>query len=236
MTAAEASASAMTVAPDLRDAFDALAVAGARLVDAGLSPGSSGNLSVRDGDRIYITGTGASLGRFTEADIAVLDLDGAHVGGARASKEAPLHVGFYRRDDAHRAVVHLHSPSAVAVSCLEPWAANSAVPPLTPYFVMRVGQAPLLPYRHPGDAALGDDVFDCTWSMRAALLANHGSVVAGRDLDDAVDRAIELEEACRITLLTAGTERRELSTVQVHELSTRWNSPWAVTPAATAVH
>jgi L-fuculose-phosphate aldolase len=225
MSAAEAS-----TAPEATRALETLAIAGARLVEAGLSPGSS------DGDRIYITGTGASLGRLTEANIAVLDLDGAHVGGARASKEAPLHVGFYRRDDTHRAVVHLHSPSAVAVSCLEPWGVNSAIPPLTPYFVMRVGQTPLLPYRHPGDTALGEDVSGCAMPMRAALLANHGSVVAGSDLDDAVDRAIELEEACRIMLLTAGAERRELSAAQVHELSTRWDSPWTVEATPAAVH
>lgn len=208
-----------------------LIAAGARLVDAGLSPGSSGNLSIREGDSILITGTGSSLGRLRESDIAVLDLDGVHVSGARASKEAPLHVGFYRRDRAHRAVVHLHSPFAVAASCLEPWAAHSAVPPLTPYFVMRVGQTPLLPYRHPGDPLLGDDLERAPWMLRAALLANHGSVVAGTDLDDAVDRAVELEEACRIALLTAQTPRRELAPAAVAELAERWHSPWQPGPS-----
>ena len=212
-------------------AVNELIAAGARLVGAGLSPGSSGNLSIREGDRILITGTGSSLGRLRESDIAVLDLDGAHLSGARASKEAPLHVGFYRRDESHRAVVHLHSPFAVAASCLEPWAAHSAVPPLTPYFVMRVGQTPLLPYRHPGDPLLGDDLEHAPWMLRAALLANHGSVVAGTDLDDAVDRAVELEEACRIALLTAQTPRRELEPASVAELAQRWRSPWQPGPS-----
>ncbi|GAA2070697.1 class II aldolase/adducin family protein [Microbacterium hatanonis] len=207
-------------------AVDELIAAGARLVEAGLSPGSSGNLSIRDDDRILITGTGSSLGRLAEADIAVLDLDGTRISGARSSKESPLHVGFYRRDDAYRAVVHLHSPYAVAASCLEPWAPHSAVPPLTPYFVMRVGQTPLLPYRHPGDPELGRDLEHAPWMLRAALLANHGSIVAGTDMADAVDRGVELEEACRISLLTAQTPRREIDPEGVAELAARWDSPW----------
>lgn len=208
------------------NAAEQLIAAGARIVDVGLSPGSSGNLSIRAGDRIYITGSGTSLGQLKPADIAVLDEDGVHVGGARPSKESPLHVAFYRRDPGHGAVVHLHSPSAVAASCLEPWAEHSAVPPLTPYFVMRVGQTPLMPYRHPGDAQLGSDLLGIPWRLRAALLANHGSVVAGTDMDDAVDRAIELEEACRISLLTAQAPRRLLTENQVAELATQWKSPW----------
>jgi L-fuculose-phosphate aldolase len=202
------------------------------LVAAGLSPGSTGNISARDGEDILITGTGAELGRLEESSFARVSLDGEHRGGARASKETPLHLGLYRRDPAHGAVIHLHSPHAVAMSCMTPWADHNAVPPLTPYFVMRVGQTPLLPYRHPGDPALGDDVHDAPWPMRAALLANHGAVVAGGGVDDALDRATELEEACRIALLTDPSLRRELAGGQIRELAERWDSPW--TP--TAVH
>jgi len=208
-------------------AIDQLIVAGRRVVDAGLSPGSSGNLSIRVGDRVVITGTGSVLGDLDEADIAEVSLDGTHLGGSRASKETPLHLGFYRRDDAHRAVVHLHSPQAVAMSCRRPWAEHNAIPPLTPYFVMRVGQTPLLPYRHPGDARLGDDIESAPWALRAALLSNHGSVVAGGSIDDAVDRATELEEACRIALLTEGSARRELTAREIAELAERWSSPWS---------
>jgi ribulose-5-phosphate 4-epimerase/fuculose-1-phosphate aldolase len=207
-------------------AIEELLAAGVRVVDEGLSPGSSGNISVRVGDRILLSGTGVPLGRMRPEDVAVLDLDGQHVGGAKPSKESPLHVAFYQRDLQHRAVVHVHSPSSVAVSCLQPWSDFSAVPPLTPYFVMRVGQTPLLPYRAPGDPALGDDVRASPWTMRAALLANHGPVVAGGEADEAVDRAVELEEACRITLLTAGHARRELDSVATAELASRWSSPW----------
>lgn len=207
-------------------ALEELLAAGARVVDEGLSPGSSGNVSVRDGDQILLSGTGVPLGKMRTDDIAVLDLDGRHVDGAKPSKESPLHVAFYQRDPRHRAVVHVHSPSSVAVSCLEPWSDFSAVPPLTPYFVMRVGQTPLLPYRAPGDPALGDDLRSSPWTMRAALLANHGPVIAGVGMDEAIDCAVELEEACRITLLTAGHARRELDSVATAELAARWSSPW----------
>jgi ribulose-5-phosphate 4-epimerase/fuculose-1-phosphate aldolase len=205
--------------------IDDLLAAGVRVVEAGLSPGSSGNISVRDGDRILLSGTGVSLGGMRPEDVAVLDLEGRHLDGARPSKESPLHVAFYQRDPRHRAVVHVHAASSVAVSCLAPWSDHSAVPPLTPYFVMRVGQTPLLPYRAPGDPALGADLRACPWVMRAALLANHGSVLAGAELEEAVDRAVELEEACRITLLTTGLARRELDKDATAELARRWSTP-----------
>lgn len=207
-------------------AAEELIAAGARVVEDGLSPGSSGNISVRDGDRVLVSGSGTSLGRLGPGDIAVLDLGGRHTGGARPSKEWPLHLAFYARDPGHRAVVHVHSPYAVAASCLEPWSEASAVPPLTPYYVMRVGQAPLLPYRRPGDPGLGDDLLACPWELRGALLANHGSVLAGATATEACERAVELEEACRITLLTSGLPRRELTADEVAELAERWSSPW----------
>lgn len=210
----------MSIAGDLIDA-------GRALVDAGLSPGTSGNISAIDGERILVSGTGTSLGSLCEDDFAILDLDGTVTGGAKASKETPLHVGFYRRNPAHRAVVHVHSPQAAAFSCIAPWSEVSAVPPLTPYFVMRVGRTPLLPYRMPGSAQLGADIHQEPGEFRAALLANHGSVVAGRTLAEAVERAVELEEACRIALLTDPATRRELTPAQTAELSARWNSPWA---------
>lgn len=126
-----------------------LAAAGARLAALGLSPGSSGNLSVRIDDHILITPTGADLAHVDPDGLSVLAPDGTHLDGPRPSKEFPLHSAFYRRDPATRAVVHLHARHATAVSCLDPWSARSAVPPLTPYFVMRVGQTPSSRTRRP---------------------------------------------------------------------------------------
>lgn len=209
-------------------AAGALVDAGRALVDAGLSPGSSGNLSMRVGDRIVMTGTGASLGALDAASLSTLDAHGTLLEGARASKEVPLHLGTYARDERHAAVVHVHSPYAVALSCLEPWSDESAIPPLTPYVLMRVGQVPLLPFAAPGDAALGALVAACPHPFRGALLANHGAIVAGDDLPTAVAAAIEVEEACRVAVLTAGAGagRRLIAPEQVRAIADRWGMPW----------
>lgn len=200
---------------------------GRAVVDLGLSPGASGNLSLRVDDRILITGTGTRLGHLTIDDLAVVDLNGSPLGGAKVSKETPLHLGLYRRERAFGAAIHLHSPWAVAASCVAPWSTYSAIPPLTPYFVMKVGQTPLMPYRRPGSSELGMDIEASPLPFNAALLANHGSVIAGRDLSEALERAIEVEEACRIAMLTTDSMRRELSEEQIAELVDRWGAPWS---------
>lgn len=214
-------------------AVDDLIAAGRALVDAGLSPGASGNISVRDGDRLLMSGTGTRLGALTPDDIAVLSVDGNAVDGARPSKEVPLHVAMYARNPQHRAVVHVHSPSTVAVSCLKPWAEHTAVPPLTPYSLMRVGQVPLLDFLPPGDPAMGDLITACPFPFHGALLANHGAVVSGPDPASAVDSTIELEEACRITLLTDGRQRRLIPPARVAEITARWGTPWTATASVS---
>lgn len=207
-----------------------LIAAGRALVDAGLSPGSSGNLSVRDGDSILMTGTGTQLGALQLPDVAVLSVDGERVEGATPSKEVSLHLALYAKNPSHTAVVHVHSPSAVALSCLAPWAEHSAVPPLTPYSLMRMGQVPLLPFAAPGDPAMGALITDSPHPFHAALLANHGAVVSGETVERAVDSAIELEEACRIALLTQGLERNLIPADQVLAITERWGTPWTPAP------
>lgn len=206
--------------------LEALIAAGGALVDAGLSPGSSGNVSVRDGDRILMSGTGTRLGSLRPEQVAVLSSAGEWVDGARPSKEVSLHVAMYAKNPDHTAVVHVHSPSAVTLSCLEPWSTHSAVPPLTPYALMRVGQVPLLDFVAPGDPAMGALISDAALPFRAALLANHGAVVSGEDIATAVDSAIELEEACRISLLTQHAPRRLISPDQIAEITAKWRMPW----------
>lgn len=206
--------------------IDELTEAGHRLAAAGISPGTSGNLSVRDGDRILITGTGADLGRLGERDIAQVGLDGTHLAGPRPSKEVSVHLAMYARNPGHTATVHVHSPHAVAVACLPPWSETSALPPLTPYFVMRVGQTPLIPYRAPGDPELGTLIEDHPLAFHAALLANHGQVTSGTTLDDAMTAAVELEETCRIVLLTDGKRPRTLEPAAIAELTRRDGTMW----------
>ncbi|MFI6347888.1 class II aldolase/adducin family protein [Streptomyces sp. NPDC050560] len=200
--------------------------AGARLRGLGLSPGASGNLSVRVADRVLITPTGSDLGDLDPDGLTVLDLEGGHLAGPRPSKEFPLHTAFYRRARDTAAVVHLHSRSATAVSCRPAWSQGSAVPPLTPYFVMRVGQTPLIPYAAPGDPGQAAAIEAMPAAFRAVLLANHGPVTSGGDLAAAVDAAIELEEVCTLLLMLSDGERRLLTAPEIAELTGRYGSDW----------
>ncbi|WP_144876044.1 class II aldolase/adducin family protein [Microbacterium sp. 1.5R] len=211
--------------------IDDLIAAGARVATAGISPGSSGNVSTLAGDLVYMTGTGTDMGRLSPDDVAVVTLAGDVVRGANPSKELALHLAFYAKNPAHRAVVHLHSPFAVAASCLEPWSDTSAIPPLTPYFVMRVGQSPLIPFRAPGDPDLAAQLLALPLPFHGALLANHGQIVSADTLDAAIEAAIELEEASRIALLTDGRQRRLLPPADVRALADRWGTPWTADAA-----
>ncbi|RKN41223.1 class II aldolase/adducin family protein [Streptomyces hoynatensis] len=204
----------------------ALAAEGARLTNLGLSPGASGNISVRDGDTVLITPTGRPMGGLDPKELSVLALDGTHLAGPRPSKEYPLHLAFYRRDATAQAAVHLHSRHATAVSCLPPWSPRSAVPPLTPYFVMRVGQTPLIPYAAPGDPAQAAALERLPFACRAALLQNHGPVTSGPSLAAAADAAIELEEVCALLLLLGGREGRLLAPGEAAGLAERYGTPW----------
>ncbi|GAB6904130.1 class II aldolase/adducin family protein [Kineosporia succinea] len=211
---------------DLLTSRDALVEAGRHLVSLGLSPGTSGNISVRVGDRMIITPTNESMGELDPSRLAVLSLSGEHLEGPRPSKEFTLHRAFYRRLPEAGAVVHLHSVHAVAAACLPPWSAASAVAPITPYFVMRVGQTPLISYAPPGDSAQADELEALDVPCRAALLANHGSVVAADDLGAAVNAAVELEEACKLSLLTAGRPVSLLTHEQAVSLAAKYGSFW----------
>ncbi|AXG82159.1 class II aldolase/adducin family protein [Streptomyces paludis] len=214
----------------MSDARAELVAAGAALSAAGLSPGTSGNLSVRVGGRIYMTPTGARLEALDPEALAVLDadapLDAGHTAGPAPSKEFPLHRAFYRRDPATRAVVHLHSAHAAACSCLPPWSRRSALAPLTPYFVMRVGQTPLIPYAAPGDPEQARQLELLDFPFHAALLQNHGPITAGDTLARAVDAAVELEEVSRLTLLLKDTGPRVLTTEEAGALARRYGTVW----------
>jgi len=170
------------------------------LSSAGLSPGSSGNVSVRVGARIVATPTGSSLRSVREVDLAATPAD--QEGAPRPTKELPLHAAMYAAHPEATAVVHLHSPYATAVACLPPDEHGfAALPPLTPYRVMRLGDVPLVGYAPPGSAELAAGVAAAAPGHPVLLLANHGPVVAAATLDAAIDLAEELETAARLTLL-----------------------------------
>ncbi len=195
----------------------------ASLFQRGYSCGSSGNVSVRlDDGGLLVTPTNSCLGRLDPARIARVDASGRHLSGDKPSKEVPLHLAMYRERPNDRAVVHLHSTYCVTVSCLADLDADDVLPPLTPYYVMRVRRCPLVPYFPPGDARLAEAVADKAKFVHAMLLANHGPVVSAPDLSGAVFIAEELEEAARIFLLSRGHVVRPLTLDQVETLKARF--------------
>ena len=193
----------------------------ASLFARGFSVGSAGNISVRLADGFLITPTNSSFGRLDPARLAKLDGEFRHIGGDRPSKEVFMHRAFYTvRADAG-AVVHLHSTMATAVACLPDVDGKNPIPPLTPYFVMRVGRTmPVLRYYRPGDAAMEPAIAAAAREARAVLLANHGPVISGATLTDAVYAAEELEEAAKLYLLLRGQAPRLLTPAQVDDLLT----------------
>jgi ribulose-5-phosphate 4-epimerase/fuculose-1-phosphate aldolase len=196
-----------------------LAELAASLFARGFSVGSAGNISVRLADGFLMTPTNSSLGRLDPDRLSKLDADFQHIGGDRPSKEVFLHRAFYQARNDAGAVVHLHSTYATAVSCLPDVDASNPVPPLTPYFVMRIGRTmPIIPYCRPGDSAMEPAINMAARDARAVLLANHGPVVSGNTLTDAVYAAEELEEAAKLFLMIRGQSPRLLTASQVDDL------------------
>ena len=196
---------------------------GKSLFDRGLTMGSSGNISVRLDDGGWLmTPTNACLGRLDPGRIARLDRGGRLLGGDQPTKESFLHMAMYAERPQSEAIVHLHSTHSVAVSCLPDIDIHDCIPPLTAYYVMRVGRLPLVPYHLPGDIALGDAVQGLAGQHSAVLLANHGPVVAGKSLEAAVYATEELEETAKLFLLLRGQNPRCLTPEQIAELEARF--------------
>lgn len=197
---------------------------GRSLFERGLTAGSSGNISVRLPDGMLITPTNSCLGRLDPEEISRLDSSGNLLQGKAPSKEVFMHDAYYRSRGAETAVVHLHSTWSVAVSCLSDLDPTNVLPPITAYFVMRVGQLPLVPYFAPGDMQLADAIEQAVKAARGALLANHGPVIGGRDLDTAVYAIEELEETAKLYLMLRDLPTRYLSDAQVIELQRKFPS------------
>jgi ribulose-5-phosphate 4-epimerase/fuculose-1-phosphate aldolase len=196
---------------------------GKSLFERGLTAGSSGNLSVRLDDGWLLTPTNASLGRLDPARLSRLDWDGRLQAGDAPSKEAFLHRAMYQERPGAGAIVHLHSTHSAAVSCMCGLNHDDCIPPLTPYFVMKIGRLPLLPYHRPGDAALGDAIRGLAKKHAAVLLANHGPVVSGSSLEAAVYAAEELEETAKLFLLLRDVPVNPLNAQQIDELKSAFS-------------
>lgn len=202
---------------------DAITRVGKSIFDRGLTFGSTGNISVKlDDGSILATPTNASLGDLDPARLSHLDAKGQHLAGDKPTKEAFLHRCVYcARGDAG-AVVHLHSTHSVAVSILADVNPEDVLPPLTAYYIMRVGRLPLIPYFAPGDEALAKAVEVEAGKAHAVLLANHGPVVAGKTLAEAQYATEELEETARIFLMLQGRNIRPLTPEQVAALRAKF--------------
>ena len=196
---------------------------GRSLFERGLTPGSSGNISVRTEDGGWlVTPTNASLGWLDPARLSKLDAAGRLVSGDKPTKEIPLHTAVYETRGAAQAIVHLHSTHAVALTMLPEIDPRAALPPMTPYYLMKAGQTALLPYYRPGDPAVADAIRGLAGRYSSVLLANHGPVVAGDTLEAAVFATEELEETAKLYLLLRNLNPRYLSPVQVQDLVTHF--------------
>jgi ribulose-5-phosphate 4-epimerase/fuculose-1-phosphate aldolase len=203
---------------------DALVTFGQSLYARGYAHGSSGNLSARLPDGLLVTPTNSCLGRLDPARISKVALDGTHVAGDAPSKEAFLHLAVYQERAGARGIVHLHCTHAVALACLRHADPADVLPPITAYYRMRIRTLPLLPYYRPGDRALAEAVRAAARRHHAVLLANHGPVVAGTSLEDAVYNAEELEETAKLFFLLSGRPTRYLEPAEIADLDAHFPS------------
>lgn len=199
----------MSEATKLRDQIAAFAKS---IYDRGLTSGSTGNISARLSDgTVLMTPTGSSMGFLNPARISHLSPDMVLLSGDAPTKEIPLHTAFYDTRSETGAVVHLHSCHSVALSMMTDTDPEDVIPALTPYPIMRLGRVKLLPFFLPGDPEMGAAVRGLAGKRSAVLLANHGPVVAGKELEAAVYAMEELEEGAKLAMMTRGMDRIGLS-------------------------
>lgn len=199
------------------------------MFDRGLTGGSTGNISARTGDGgLLLSPTGNSFGRLDPGRLSHFDVSGKLIDGDPPTKEMPLHAAFYETRSSAGAVVHLHSCHSVALSMMPDADTENFLPPLTPYGIMKLGRVKLLPFFLPGDPAMGDAVRGLAGKRSAVMLANHGPVVAGKDVEAACNAVEELEDTARLAMLTRGLSPRALTDAQVQAVVTKFNVDWDI--------
>ena len=214
----------MTEETQLREHICVLAKS---LFDRGLTGGSTGNISARTTDGgLLVSPTGTSFGRLDPAKLSRFNAQGALIDGDPPTKEMPLHTAFYDTRSTAGAVVHLHSCHSVALSMMPDANEDDFLPHLTPYAIMKLGRVKLLPFFLPGDPAMGDAVRGLAGKRSAVMLANHGPVVAGKDIEAACNAIEELEDTARLAMMTRGISPRGLSETDVERLVTTFNVEW----------
>ncbi|MEM9247869.1 MAG: aldolase [Pseudomonadota bacterium] len=197
------------------------------MFERGLTGGSTGNISARTDDGgLLVSPTGTSFGRLDPARLSRFDAAGTLIDGDPPTKEMPLHTAFYDTRSTAGAVVHLHSCHAVAWSMMPEVDADSFLPPLTPYALMKLGKVKLLPFFLPGDPAMGEAVRGLAGKRSAVMLANHGPVVAGKDVEAACNAIEELEDTARLAMLMRGYQARQITPEQIQALVTKFDIEW----------
>lgn len=197
------------------------------MFDRGLTGGSTGNISARTEDGgLLVSPTGTSFGRLDPARLSRFDAKGNLIGGDKPTKEMPLHSAFYETRSSAGAVVHLHSCHSVAWSMMPEVDEDNFLPPMTPYSIMKLGKVKLLPFFMPGDPAMGEAVRGLAGKRTAVMLANHGPVVAGKDIEAACNAIEELEDTARLAILMRGYDSKMLNPEQVRSVITKFNVEW----------
>lgn len=197
------------------------------MFDRGLTGGSTGNISAKTADGgLLVSPTGTSFGRLDPGRLSRFDQSGQFLDGDPPTKEMPLHTAFYDTRSAAGAVVHLHSCHSVALSMMPDADPDNFLPPLTPYGIMKLGKVQLLPFFLPGDAAMGQAVRGLAGKRSAVMLANHGPVVAAKDVEAACNAIEELEDTARLAMMTRGLQPKGLTPAQVKEVVTRFDVEW----------
>jgi ribulose-5-phosphate 4-epimerase/fuculose-1-phosphate aldolase len=207
---------------------------GRSLYDRGYVHGTTGNISARlPGDGGFlITPTDACLGALDAADLSRVALDGTPVSGGRASKTLALHRRIYDSTDEAQCVVHTHSAHLVALTLSGVWSDDDVVPPITPYYVMKVGHVPLVAYHRPGDASVADLVAHRIQAfaargaaIRAVMLERLGPVAWHATPATAAAVLEELEETARLWL-TCMPKPSPLDAEQIDELRQAFGARW----------
>ena len=198
------------------------------MFERGITHGSTGNISVRlDNDDILVTSSGSSFGRLDPNEIVKVTKSGQFIGSLSPTKELPLHKAFYEtRGMKSGAVVHLHSTHSVALSMLPGIDEDNVLPSYTPYSIMLLGKVKLLPFFVPGDPAMGDAIKGLAGKRSAVLLANHGPVVSGKDLESSVNAIEELEATARLALILKGSNAKALDDSQINAVVNKFNVEW----------
>jgi len=200
---------------------------GKSLFDRGYAHSTAGNISVRTDIGFLITPSDACLGFLQPEQIALVDFDGKQVSGAPASKTLSLHQAIYHADSSARCVIHTHSTHLVALTLQGSWKTDDILPPITPYYVMKVGHVPLVPYHRPGDPAVAEIVSTlitsaCAKPLRAVMIERLGPNVWHQSLASAMATLEELEETAKLWLLS-NRSVPALSDEQINELIARFN-------------